>query len=77
MPVHGLDGYLAQQLAIELLRARMWAFAARSAGLLNLTRARSLKLAGDAAIEELKANSTAASTPMTEGMARSCWPGRA
>ncbi|MBO0940765.1 DUF748 domain-containing protein [Acidovorax temperans] len=64
LPVHGLDGYLAQQLAIELLRADVGfrgqvAFAQSDKG-------PSLKLAGDAAIEELKANSTAASTPMTE-----------
>jgi len=64
VPVHGLDGYLAQQLAIELLRADVGfrgqvAFAQSDKG-------PSLKLAGDAAIEELKANSTAASTPMTE-----------
>lgn len=64
VPVHGLDGYLAQQLAIELLRANVGfrgqvAFAQSDKG-------PSLKLAGDAAIEELKANSTAASTPMTE-----------
>ena len=64
VPVHGLDGYLAQQLAIELLRADVGfrgqvAFAQSDKGA-------SLKLAGDAAIEELKANSTAASTPMTE-----------
>ncbi len=64
VPMHGLDGYLAQQLAIELLRADVGfhgqvAFAQSDKG-------PSLKLAGDAAIEELKANSTAASTPMTE-----------
>ncbi|WP_288486551.1 DUF748 domain-containing protein [uncultured Acidovorax sp.] len=64
VPMHGLDGYLAQQLAIELLRADVGfrgqvAFAQSDKGA-------SLKLAGDAAIEELKANSTAASTPMTE-----------
>ena len=64
VPLHGLDGYLAQQLAIELLRADVGfrgqvAFAQSDKGA-------SLKLAGDAAIEELKANSTAASTPMTE-----------
>lgn len=64
VPVHGLDGYLAQQLAIELLRADVGfrgqvAFAQSDKGA-------SLKLAGDAAIEELKANSTGASTPLTE-----------
>lgn len=64
VPLHGLDGYLAQQLAIELLRADVGfrgqvAFAQTDKG-------PSLKLAGDAAIEDLKANSTAASTPMTE-----------
>lgn len=64
VPLHGLDGYLAQQLAIELLRADVGfrgqvAFAQSDKGA-------SLKLAGDAAIEDLKANSTAASTPMTE-----------
>ena len=64
VPLHGLDGYLAQRLAIELLRADVGfrgqvAFAQSDKGA-------SLKLAGDAAIEELKANSTAASTPMTE-----------
>ena len=64
VPLHGLDGYLAQQLAIELLRADVGfrgqvAFAQSDKG-------PSLKLAGDAAIEDLKANSTAASTPMTE-----------
>ncbi len=64
VPVHGLDGYLAQHLAIELLRADVGfrgqvAFAQSDKG-------PSLKLAGDAAIEDLKANSTAASTPLTE-----------
>lgn len=64
VPVHGLDGYLAQQLAIELLRADVGfrgqvAFAQSDKGA-------SLKLAGDAAIEDLKANSTGASTPLTE-----------
>ncbi len=64
VPVHGLDGYLANQLAIQLLRADVGfrgqlAFSQSAQG-------PSLKLVGDAAIEELKANSTAASTPLTE-----------
>lgn len=64
LPLHTLDGYLASQFAVELLRADVGyrgqvAMAQTDKGI-------SLRLAGDAVVEELKANSTAASTPKTE-----------
>ena len=75
VPLHGLDGYLAQQLAIELLRADVGfrgqvAFAQSDKG-------PSLKLAGDAAIEDLKANSTRHPPHDRSAGGRGCWPGRA
>lgn len=64
LPLHALDGYLASQLSIELLRADVGfrgdlAFAQGDKG-------PSLRLAGDAVVEDLQANSTSASTPKTE-----------
>jgi hypothetical protein len=64
LPVHGLDGYLASQLNIELLRADV-GFKGQL-GFSQSDKGATLQLAGDAAIEDLKANSTAASTPLTE-----------
>ena len=68
LPLHTLDGYLASQLAVELLRADVG-----YRGQVAVTQTDkgahpgiSLRLAGDAVVEELKANSTAASTPKTE-----------
>lgn len=64
LPLHALDGYLASQLAIELLRADVGfkgqvAFSQGDKGA-------SLRLSGDAAVDDLQANSTSASTPKTE-----------
>ncbi|RQO81080.1 DUF748 domain-containing protein [Acidovorax sp. FJL06] len=64
LPLHALDGYLASQLSVELLRADVGyrgqvAVAQSDKGV-------SLRLAGDAVVEDLKANSTAAFTPKTE-----------
>ena len=64
LPLHALDGYLASQLSVELLRADVGfrgdlAFAQGDKG-------PSLRLAGDAVVEDLQANSTSASTPKTE-----------
>ncbi|MFN9473461.1 DUF748 domain-containing protein [Acidovorax sp.] len=64
LPLHALDGYLASQLSIELLRADVGfrgdlAFAQGDKG-------PSLRLSGDAVVEDLQANSTSASTPKTE-----------
>ncbi|BEU98049.1 DUF748 domain-containing protein [Acidovorax sp. DW039] len=64
LPVHGLDGYLASQLNIELLRADV-GFKGQL-GFSQSDKGATLQLVGDAAIEDLKANSTAASTPLTE-----------
>lgn len=64
VPLHALDGYLASQLSVELLRADV-GFKGQVALALN-DKGTSLRLAGDAAIDELAANSTAASTPKTE-----------
>ncbi|MBV7542913.1 DUF748 domain-containing protein [Acidovorax sp. sic0104] len=64
LPLHALDGYLASQLSVELLRADI-GFKGQVALALN-DKGTSLRLAGDAAIDELTANSTAASTPKTE-----------
>lgn len=68
LPLHTLDGYLASQLAVELLRADVG-----YRGQVAVTQTDkgahpgiSLRLSGDAVVEELKANSTAASTPKTE-----------
>ncbi|WP_428003344.1 DUF748 domain-containing protein [Acidovorax sp.] len=64
LPLHALDGYLASQLSIELLRADVGfkgqvAFSQGDKGA-------SLRLSGDAAVDDLQANSTSASTPKTE-----------
>lgn len=64
LPLHALDGYLSSQLAIELLRADVGfkgqvAFSQGDKGA-------SLRLSGDAAVDDLQANSTSASTPKTE-----------
>lgn len=64
LPLHALDGYLASQLSVELLRADVGfrgdlAFAQGDKG-------PSLRLSGDAVVEDLQANSTSASTPKTE-----------
>ncbi|CAN7634660.1 DUF748 domain-containing protein [Acidovorax sp. LjRoot117] len=64
VPLHALDGYLASQLSVELLRADV-GFKGQVALALG-DKGPSLRLAGDAAIDELTANSTAASTPKTE-----------
>ncbi|MBV7456814.1 DUF748 domain-containing protein [Acidovorax sp. sif1233] len=64
LPLHALDGYLASQLSVELLRADV-GFRGQVA-LAQNDKGTSLRLAGDAAVDELKANSTAASTPKTE-----------
>ena len=68
LPLHALDGYLARQLSIELLRADVG-----YRGQVAVTQTDnspqpgiSLRLAGDAVLENLQANSTAASTPKTE-----------
>lgn len=64
LPLHTLDGYLASQFAVELLRADV---GYRGQVALSQTdKGISLRLAGDAVVEELQANSTAASTPKTE-----------
>ena len=64
LPLHALDGYLANRLAIELQRADVGyrgqvAVAQTAQGV-------SLRLDGDALIEDLQAHSTAASTAKTE-----------
>ena len=64
LPLHALDGYLASQLALELLRADV-GYRGQVA-LAQTTQGISLRLAGDAVVEDLQANSTAASTPKTE-----------
>lgn len=64
LPLHTLDGYLADQLAVELLRADV-GYRGQVA-LAQTDKGTSLRLSGDAVIEELQANSTAASTPKTE-----------
>ncbi|MDH4427833.1 MAG: DUF748 domain-containing protein [Acidovorax sp.] len=64
LPVHALDGYLASQLSIELLRADL-GFQGQLA-LSQSAQGTSLRLAGDAVVDALRADSTAASTPKTE-----------
>ncbi|MFN7153973.1 MAG: DUF748 domain-containing protein [Acidovorax sp.] len=64
LPLHALDGYLAGQFAVELLRADV-GYRGQVA-LTQTDKGISLRLAGDAVVEELQANSTAASTPKTE-----------
>lgn len=64
VPVHAFDGYLASQLSIELLRADL-GFQGQVA-VSQSAQGTSLRLAGDAAVDALRADSTAASTPKTE-----------
>ena len=68
LPLHALDGYLAGVLSVEVLRADVG-----YRGQVAVTQTDkgaeagvSLRLAGDAVVENLQANSTAASTPKTE-----------
>ncbi|ART54118.1 hypothetical protein CBP36_16835 [Acidovorax carolinensis] len=63
LPLHALDGYLADQFAIELLRADV-GFRGQVA-VAQSPRGTTLRVNGDAAIDELRANSTAAATPKT------------
>ncbi len=63
LPLHALDGYLADQFAIELLRADV-GFRGQVA-MAQSARGTTLRVNGDAAIDELRANSTAAATPKT------------
>ncbi|MHB1114184.1 MAG: DUF748 domain-containing protein, partial [Acidovorax defluvii] len=63
LPLHALDGYLADQFAIELLRADV-GFRGQVA-MSQSARGTTLRVNGDAAIDELRANSTAAATPKT------------
>jgi len=63
LPLYALDGYLADQLAIELLRADL-GFRGQVA-LSQSARGTTLRVNGDAAIDDLRANSTAAATPKT------------
>ena len=64
LPLHALDGYLASQLSVELLRANV-GYRGQVA-LAESDKGVSLRLAGDAVVEDLQANSTAAFTPKTE-----------
>lgn len=64
LPLHALDGYLASQLSVELLRANV-GYRGQVA-LAQSDQGVSLRLAGDAVVEDLQANSTAAFTPKTE-----------
>ncbi|PVY90541.1 uncharacterized protein involved in outer membrane biogenesis [Acidovorax sp. 99] len=64
LPVHALDGYLASQLSVELLRADV-GYRGQVA-LAQTDKGTSLRLSGDAVVEDLRANSTAAFTPKTE-----------
>lgn len=64
LPLHTLDGYLAGQIAVELLHADM-GFRGQIT-LAQNSKGTSLRLGGDAAIDDLKANSTAAFTPKTK-----------
>ncbi|EJE53576.1 hypothetical protein involved in outer membrane biogenesis [Acidovorax sp. CF316] len=64
LPLHALDGYLASQLSVELLRADV-GFRGQVAFSQN-DKGPSLRLSGDAVVDDLKANSTSASTPKTE-----------
>jgi len=64
LPVHALDGYLASQLSVELLRADV-GYRGQLA-LAQTDKGVSLRLSGDAVVEDLRANSTAAFTPKTE-----------
>src|SRR3989344_3578467 len=64
LPLHALDGYLARQLSVELLRADV-GYRGQVA-LAQTDKGVSLRLSGDAVVEDLQANSTAAFTPKTE-----------
>ena len=64
LPLHALDGYLASQLSVELLRADVGYRG--QAALAQTDKGVSLRLSGDAVVEDLQANSTAAFTPKTE-----------
>ena len=64
LPLHALDGYLASQLSVELLRADVGYRGQVS--MAQSDKGVSLRLAGDALVEDLQANSTAAFTPKTE-----------
>lgn len=64
LPLHALDGYLASQLSVELLRADV-GYRGQVA-LAQSDKGVSLRLSGDAVVEDLQANSTAAFTPKTE-----------
>ena len=64
LPLHALDGYLASQLSVELLRADV-GYRGQVA-LAQTDKGVSLRLSGDAVVEDLRANSTAAFTPKTE-----------
>ncbi len=64
LPLHTLDGYLASQLAVELLRADV-GYRGQVA-VAQTDKGVSLRLSGDVVVEDLQANSTAASTPKTE-----------
>jgi hypothetical protein len=64
LPLHTLDGYLASQLAVELLRADV-GYRGQVA-VAQTDKGVSLRLSGDVVVEGLQANSTAASTPKTE-----------
>ncbi|QLA81542.1 DUF748 domain-containing protein [Acidovorax sp. JMULE5] len=64
LPLHALDGYLASQLSVELLRADV-GYRGQVA-LAQTDKGVSVRLSGDAVVEDLQANSTAAFTPKTE-----------
>ncbi len=64
LPLHALDGYLASQLSVELLRADV-GYRGQVA-VAQTDKGVSLRLIGDAVVEDLQANSTAAFTPKTE-----------
>lgn len=64
LPLHTLDGYLASALSVQLLHADA-GFRGQVALSVN-DKGTSLRLTGDAAVDDLKANSTAAYTPKTE-----------
>ena len=71
LPLHALDGYLADALAVQLLRAHV-GYRGQVAVATALPGADKsapsgvrLRLSGDAVVEDLQANSTAAFTPKT------------
>ncbi len=63
LPLQALDGYLADRLAIELLQAE--AGFRGSLAFAQTGRGNTLSLSGDAAIDQLRANSTGAATAKT------------